>query len=259
MVFSIVSHYAWCHTTHGSARTCAVWTCRYCSRCKLRLRRIGAYSGVHTPNSISIGSSVSAGLTLVTDRQTETTLHVWRCALRCGGLCVCVWWNVRGGGAANAVDKRTTTRAALTHNIVEADDDIFTDESAQQAYNTIIAHTGHADLPMCEHYTLQLCVMRGVIFRESWRNIYYKYSILVIFRENSIKRTKLVKSQTHAIMKGIYNQTTQWERVYLLEKKHTWHNKTVKILRADCQKGHSPSCWPPMIYNVLYLTHIEWT
>ena len=107
-------------------------------------------------------------------------------------VCVCVWWNVRGGGAANAVDRRTTTRAALTHNIVEADDDIFTDESAQQAYNTIIAHTGHADLPMCEHYTLQLCVMRGVIFRE-----------------NGIKRTKLVKSQTHAIMKGIYNQTTQ--------------------------------------------------
>jgi len=47
------------------------------------------------------------------------------------------------------------------------------------------------------------------------------------------------------------------ERVYLLEKKHTWHNKTVKILRAGCQKGHSPSCWLPMIYNVLYLTHIE--
>jgi len=40
-------------------------------------------------------------------------------------------------------------------------------------------------------------------------------------------------------------------------KKHTWHNKTMKILRAGCQKGHSPSCWPPMIYNVLYLTHIE--
>ena len=49
------------------------------------------------------------------------------------------------------------------------------------------------------------------------------------------------------------------ERVYLLEKKHTQHNKTVKILRAGCQKGHSPSCWPPMIYNVLYLTHIEGT
>ena len=47
------------------------------------------------------------------------------------------------------------------------------------------------------------------------------------------------------------------ERVYLLEKKHTWHNKTVIILRAGCQKGHSPSCWPPMIYNVLCLTHIQ--
>ena len=44
------------------------------------------------------------------------------------------------------------------------------------------------------------------------------------------------------------------ERVYLLEK-NTQHNKTVKILRAGCQKGHSPSCWPPMIHNVLHLTH----
>jgi len=104
-----------------------------------------------------------------TDRQTDRQRPRYMCDdVHCdAAVCVCVWWNVRGGGAANAVDRRTTTRAALTHNIVEADDDIFTDESAQQVYNTIIAHTGHADLPMCEHYTLQLCVMRGVIFRES--------------------------------------------------------------------------------------------
>ena len=88
MVFSIVSHYAWCHTTHGSARTCAVWTCRYCSRCKLRLRRIGAYSGVHTPNSISIGSSVSAGLTLVTDRDHATCVTM--CTAMRRSVCVCV-------------------------------------------------------------------------------------------------------------------------------------------------------------------------
>jgi len=88
------------------------------------------------------------------DRQTERD-HA-TCVTMCTAMrwSVCVWWNVRGGGAANAVDKRTTTRAALTHNIVEADDDIFTDESAQQAYNTIIAHTGHADLPMCKQNLL---------------------------------------------------------------------------------------------------------
>jgi len=46
------------------------------------------------------------------------------------------------------------------------------------------------------------------------------------------------------------------ERESLFARKNTQHNKTVKILWAGCQKGHSPSCWPPMIYNVLYLTYV---
>ena len=144
-----------------------------------------------------------------TDRQTDRQRPRYMCDdVHCdAAVCVCVWWNVRGGGSANAVDKRTTTRAALTHNIVEADDDIFTDESAQQAYNTIIAHTGHADLPMCGHYNYSYASCEVLFFVKV--DGIYKYSILVIFRENSIKKTKLVKRQTHAIMKGIYNQTTQ--------------------------------------------------
>jgi len=56
-------------------------------------------------------------------------------------------------------------------------------------------------------------------------------------------------------------QTSVQERVYLLEKNTKTHSITKQwkyYIRAGCQKGHSPSCWPPMIglHNVLHLTHI---
>ena len=67
----------------------------------------------------------------------------------------------------------------------------------------------------------------------------------------------LVNKSISASFQDCYGvQTREREREFICSKKHTWHNKTVKILRAGCQKGHSPSYWPPMIY-VLYLTHIE--
>ena len=50
-------------------------------------------SGVHNPNGISIGSAVSAGLTIATDRQTDhatpsvTTGQIY-IVVRCGLICI---------------------------------------------------------------------------------------------------------------------------------------------------------------------------
>ena len=67
-------------------------------------------------------------------------------------------------------------------------------------------------------------------------------NLFIKWLEHFLGFTNASKNNPHIII-----LERERERVYLLEKKHTWHNKTVKILRAGCQKGHSPSCWPPIL------------
>ena len=125
-------------------------------------------------------------------------------------VCVCV---CGGGGTYEVEEQRMLLtgerrREPRSHTTLSESTTTFSPTNLHNKHTILSLHIQDTQTYPCVniiHYSYASC---EVLFFVKVDGI-YKYSILVIFRENSIKRTKLVKSQTHAIMKGIYNQTTQ--------------------------------------------------